>query len=155
MGTVLRKSIVRQVAIAQRVRLDHVISRGCRQRQMTQLPFHGILPPPLWITLRLLGCFGTAAKLPWYFSFGRRSSVMFLLSKRTMAGLIERRIERGGSYRVCLMENTLLPVSLTSVFEKRIGRSSTTIVFSFNWNPQIKIGYVPRVIIFRRYIVFS
>lgn len=81
---------------------------------------------------------------------------MFLLSKRTMAGLIERRIERGGSYRrICLMENTLLPVSLTSVFEKRIGRSSTTIVFSFNWNPQIKIGYVPRVIIFRRYIVFS
>lgn len=38
---VLRKWIVREVAIAQRVRLDHVISRGCRQRQMTQLPFHG------------------------------------------------------------------------------------------------------------------
>lgn len=103
-----------------------------------------------------LDVLGPRAKLPWYFSFGRRSSVMFLLSKRTMAGLIERRIERGGSYRrICLMENTLLPVSLTSVFEKRIGRSSTTIVFSFNWNPQIKIGYVPRVIIFRRYIVFS
>lgn len=69
---VLRKSIVRQVAIAQRVRLDHVISRGCRQRQMTQLPFHGILPPPLWITLRLLGCFGTAGQTP---------VVLFLWSK--------------------------------------------------------------------------
>lgn len=38
---VLRKSIVHEVAITQRVRLDHVISRGCRQRQMTQLPFRG------------------------------------------------------------------------------------------------------------------
>lgn len=35
---VRRKSIVHEVAIAQSVRLDHVISRGCRQRQMTQLP---------------------------------------------------------------------------------------------------------------------
>lgn len=139
---VLRKSIVRQVAIARRVRLDHVISRGCRQRQMTQLPFHGILPPPLWITLH--ACFdvlGPRVKLPWYFSFGRRSSVMFLLSKRTVARL-------DGKYSFALL-------SLTSVLEERIGRSATTIVLSFNWNPQIKIGYVPRAIIFRRYIVFS
>lgn len=47
--------------------------------------------PPLWITLRLLGCFGTASKLPWYFSFARRSSVMFLLSKKMMASWIEWR----------------------------------------------------------------
>ena len=52
---VLRKSIVHEVAITQRVRLDHVISRGCRQRQMTQLPFHGCsaaldraAPPMFW-----------------------------------------------------------------------------------------------------------
>lgn len=88
---VLRKSIVREVAIARRARLDHVISRGCRQRQMTQLPFHGILPPPLWITLRLLGRFGTASQLPWYFSFGRRSSVMLLLSKREVEDRMEDR----------------------------------------------------------------
>lgn len=84
---------------------------------------------------------GPRVKLPWYFSFGRRSSVMFLLSKRTVARL-------DGKYSFALL-------SLTSVLEERIGRSPTTIVLSFNWNPQIKIGYVPRAIIFRRYIVFS
>lgn len=153
---VLRKSIVRQVAIAQRVRLDHVISRGCRQRQMTQLPFHGILPPPLWITLRLLGCFGTAGQTP---------VVLFLWSKvignvpfiEKNDGRLDRTEDRERGVVSPYLSNGKYssPVSLTSVFEKRIGRSSTTIVFSFNWNPQIKIGYVPRVIIFRRYIVFS
>lgn len=95
--------------------------------------------PPFWITLRLLGCFGTASKLPWYFSFARRSSVMFLLSKKMMASWIEWRERGGGSYRsVRLMENTaFLAVSLTTRNES--AHRTTIIALSFNWNPKLKL----------------
>lgn len=52
------------------------------------------------------------------------------------------------------MENDLSPVSLTRAYSRNGSADRTTIVSSFNWNLQIKIGYVPRVIIFRSVILY-